>query len=258
MILKRHILISALVLVVYLLIPTLGKTEASLAAQDYQDYASSKFASSNYNELVRSGIEAFHSGDYDVAQNSLYKAFNSGCESPIVVFMLALINEYKESYYSSLEYYLLAQKNFEKANKGHRFSVTFNENYGRAMYHSGKTEEAMPFLKRAGKTTKSFWLLKLLGMLAYEKGDSLNAVSYLERAVRINSGDVDQAELVYIYGLLAKLFLYKGEKDGAHRYYQKVIELDPNNADAQQFMRGIEKSYRDQKTLDLMDVLKES
>ena len=256
--LRRQFIVFVVFLTSCLVFASTSKAEDPTAAEDYQAYASSSFASSNYNSLVKAGMEAFHSGEYDVAQTSLYKAFNMGCESPIVLFMLALINEYKESYYSALEYYQMAQKAFKKANQNHRFNLSFNENYGRAMYYSGKTTEAMPFLKKAGKTTKSFWLLKLLGMLAYEKGDTLNAVSYFERAVRVNSKDVNQSELVYIYTLLAKLFLYKGEKDGAHRYYQKALELDPQNPEAQQFMRSIEKSYRDQKMLDVMDVLKEA
>lgn len=236
---------------------TLPTQASTIASQDYSAYLSSKHSSTNWDSLVKSGMEAFHSGDYDIAQKSLYKAFNKGCKSPILIFMLALISEYNQAYYSSLDYYQMAKKGFKSSNKGHRYHKSFNENYGRAMYYSGKKDEAMPFLKKAGKRSKSFWLLKLLGMLSYEKGDTLNAVSYLERAVRVRSDDVTKQELVYIYSLLAKLFLYKGEKDGAHRYYQKVAELDPNHPEAKQYMQRIEKTYRDQKVNKMLEFLKD-
>jgi len=235
----------------------LQEARANMATDDYQAYLGSKYASASWNDYVTNGFEAFHSAEYDMAQTSLYKAFNKGCESPIVLFMLALISEYKQSYYSSLEYYKMAEKAFKNSNSNHRFSETFNENYGRALYYSGKKNEAMPILKKAGKKSKSYWLLKLLGLMAYEEGDALNALSYLERAVRVKSDDVTKEELVYIYGLLGKLFLHKGESDGAHRYYQKVIELDPNNPEAKQFMNGIERSYQNKQMMDLMDKMQD-
>lgn len=227
--------------------------QSSLFQQDYQAYASSKHASSNWNSLVKSGMEAYHEGNFDVAQKSLYKAFNAGCESPIVIFMLALLNEHKMAYYSALDYYKMAKKGFRKANKNHRFSKSFDENYGRALFYSGKQDEALPILKRAAKRTKSFWLLKLLGMLSFAQGDTLNAVSYFERAVRVKDSSVTKAELIFIYGLLAKLFLHKGEQAGAIRYYQKVLELDPNNAEARKYKSTIEKQYQQKKMLDMMD-----
>ncbi|MBU0507110.1 MAG: tetratricopeptide repeat protein [bacterium] len=226
---------------------------AATAAEDYQAYVKTRYASSEWNNFVKEGMESFHASNYDIAHNTLYKAFNKGCESPVVIFMLALLSEYKQSYYSALDYYKMAAKGFKKANKDHRYNKTFDENYGRALYYSGKTQEALPVLRKAAKTSKSYWLLKLLGMLAYEQGDTLNALSYLERAVRVRSTDVTKEELIYVYTLLGKLFLHKGEQDGAHRYYQKVIELDPNNPDAKKFMGIIEKTYRNKQMMELMD-----
>jgi len=234
------------------------QAQAGLAGLDIEEYETSKHASSQWNDLVKQGIEAYHSETYDIAQNMLYKAFNKGCRSPIVVFMLATILEYQQSYYSSLEYYKMAQKGFKKSNKKHRFNRTFNENYGRALYNSGKKQEALPILRKAAKKSKSYWLFKLLGMLSYEQGDTLNALSYLERAVRVKSKEVTKAELIFVYGLLGKLFLHKGEQDGAHRYYQKVIDLDPNNPEAKKFMGVIQKQYQNQKMQEVMEHLKDS
>lgn len=225
--------------------------------EDLAAYQGSKYASSKWDAHAKAGLEAFHTGNYDVAQNNLYKAFNSGCESPIVLFQLALINEYQKSFYSALEFYQMAKKGFESSNKNHRYNLEFYENYGRALYYSGKIAESLPILAKAGKSTKSFWLLKLLGMIAYEQGDTLNATSYFERAVRIQSSDVTREELIYIYGLLAKLFLVKGETDGAYRYYVKVLELDPNNRDAREYTKKINNSYQKDSTYKILEQLKE-
>lgn len=232
--------------------------QTNLAEQDYQDYLSSRYSSANWNAFVQEGMEAFHNEKYDIAQKSLYKAFNAGCESPVVLFMLALISEYQESFYSAIEYYQMAEKGFKKANRDHRFNQTFAENYGRALYHSGKKDEALPLLKHASKKTQSYWLLKLLGMLAYEQGDSQNALSYFERAIRVKTPDVTQTELVYIYTLLGRLFLQTGEQEGAMRSYMKVLELDPANAEAQQFKKALDRQYQQKKMMDVLDELKDT
>ena len=180
-----------------------------------------------------------------------------GCESPIILFQLALINESKGSYYSAIEYYQMAKKGFRSSHKSHRYHKTFNENYGRALYFSGKKAEALPLLKKAAKRSKSYWLLKLMGMMAYEDGDTLNAVSYLERAVRIPSSDVTTAELVYIYTLLGKLFLHKGEAGGAYRYYLKALELDPDNAEAKRYVHRLRQRKEQNKMQILMNKMGE-
>lgn len=251
-----HVFLFCLLSTAYCLLNT-SPTFAQTATDDYAAYHNSRYAANDWNDLVKTGIEAFHAEKYNEAQETLYKALNKGCESPIVLFMLALINEYNESYYSSLEYYKMAQKGCSKANQDHRYCENWDENYGRALYNSGKKEEALPLLTKAAKKTKSYWLLKMLGMMAYEKGDSLNAVSYFERAVRVNDPDVNTSELVYVYTLLGKLFLYKGETDGALRYFQKALELNPNADEARHYMTQIQKTYEQQKMLKMIEEMKE-
>lgn len=256
LILRQLIIITCLVLTPMLVRPHTAQAsliEAGLAAVDYTEYKASIYSSERWDTFVKKGMEAFHGDDYDSAQSLLYKAFNMGCESPIVLFQLALLNENKGNFYSALEYYQMAKKGFSKANKDHRYNKTFNENYGRALYLSGKKEEALPLLKNASKKTNSYWLLKLMGLISYEQGDTLNAVSYLERAVRIESAEVTSSELIFVYGLLGKLFLHKGETDGAYRYYKKVLELDPNNSEAKQQVGNIERIYNQQKIYKLME-----
>lgn len=231
--------------------------QATQASEDYAAYQSSPFVSEKWNDYVKEGMGSFHSGDYDMAQKNLYKAFNLGCESPIVLFQLALINEYQKSFYSALEFYQMAGAGFKKSNQDHRYAKTFNENYGRALYYSGKVDEAMPILLSAAKKSDSFWLLKMLGLIAYSKGDTLNATSYFERAVRVQSPEVTKDELVQMYSLLGRLFLNKGERDGAMRNYTKVIELDPNNKEAKDYVAKIRKTYEQDKMYKTIDNLKD-
>lgn len=214
---------------------------------DFSAYKKSKFAAGKFNDLVKNGIMAFHAQNYEIAYKNLFTAYNQGCQSPIVLFMLALISEYNESYFSAVEMYQLARKGFDVANQDHRFNTMFYENYGRALYFSGRVDEARPVLQKAAKKTKSFWLLKLMGMLAFDQGDTLNAVAYFERAVRISSPDVTSRELVDIYITLARLFDRQNEPDGAKRYYYQVLQIDPQNAEASQYMRGLEKKAANNK-----------
>jgi tetratricopeptide (TPR) repeat protein len=147
----------------------------------------------------------------------------------------------------------MAKNGFKSSNQDHRYNQTFNENYGRALYLSGKKDDALPLLRAAAKKSKSFWLLKMLGMMAFEESDTLNATSYFERAVRVQSPDVTKDELVYIYTLLGRLFLNKSERDGALRNYTKVIELDPTNKEAKDYISKIQKTYEQDKMMKTME-----
>lgn len=229
----------------------------TLSLADYADYSHSKFQKSDWDAYVKEGMGAFHAGDYEMAQKNLYKAFNLGCESPLLLFQLALISEFQKSWYSALEYYQMAGAGFKKAHKGHRYAKTFNENYGRALYYSGKKEDALPLLRAAARTTQSFWLLKMLGMMAFDEGDVDNAIVYLERSVSLQNAEVTRDELVTLYLILARLHLNKSERDTGQAYYSKVLQLDPNNAEAKRFMTGIQKSYEQDRMLKLMDQLKD-
>ena len=235
--------ILSLLLLLGLAVPVLAQDD--LATNDFQDYKSSRFASSKWDNFVQEGIKAFYDGHYDVAQANHNKAFSMGCQSPIVLFQLGLMHEYQRSYYSAFKFYDLAKSKFKEANGDHRYAQTFEENYGRALYDAGKVDEAVPMLQKAAKKSKSFWLLKLVGMIAFDQNDTLNATSYFERAVRIQSPDVTPSELVFIYTLLGRIYVNKGEKDGALRYYQKVLEFDPENKEANYVVSRLQKSYQE-------------
>lgn len=224
---------------------------------DYTAYLGTKFHSANWDEYVKEGMGAFQAGDYEMAQKNLYKAFNLGCESPLILFQLALINEFNKSWYSALEYYQMAKVGFKKANKNHRYAQTFDENYGRALYYSGKQAEAIPLLKAAARRTQSFWLLKMLGLMAYGEGATDEAIAYFGHAVQLQNPDIPKDELVTAYTILARMYLNKSERDTAAQYYTMALRLDPNHAEAKRFMTGIEKSYEQERMLKMMDQLKD-
>lgn len=239
---------------VFIFSPTV-RAQTELATQDFTEYQKSNFASSKWDNDVVVGMEAFHQEDYEKASQFLYRAFNKGCRSPIVLFQLALLYEYQESFYSALEYYEMAQKQFKLAHSNHRYNQSFFENYGRALYYSGKKDQAYPILKKIAQKTKSFWILKFMGMLSYEKGDTLNATAYFERAVRTK--DVPKDELVYIYSLLGKLYLAKNQSDGALRYYSKVLEIEPNHSEAKSYVQNVQKNHQQEKLINQVQEMME-
>lgn len=215
---------------------------ADTAKDDIADYQSSKYSSEKWDKFVTEGITAYHDEDYETAWKALYQAYGKGCRSPIVLFQLALIAESQENYSQALDLYREAKKGFGSANKTHRYAGILDENYARCLYLSGEVEEARELLEKAAKKSKSFWLLKMLGMMAYEKGDTLDATAYFERAVRLEGAS--HQELVAVYSLMGRLFMNKGEQDAALRYYSKVLELEPLNEEAQKFVQGINRAYQ--------------
>ncbi len=241
---------------VVLIFATAPAQAQEAAPTDYQAYKATAFANPKWDDAVKAGLEALEANQIDKALQNLNQAFTDGCRSPIVLFDLALIHEYQRSYYSAFQYYDLAREKFKQANTNHRYALTFDENYGRALYDAGRQSEAIPLLQKAAKKTQSFWLLKLVGMIAYDQGDTLNATSYFERAVRIESPEVTPPELVFIYTLLGRIFLNKGERDGSLRYYQKVLEFDAQNREAKFVVSRLQKSYEDDKMKSLLEDLK--
>lgn len=236
---------------------SISLADTSSFSEDYAAYKNSPFSSLKWDAEVQEGLKAYHEENYDLAQESLYAAFNKGCQSPIVLFQLALLSENKKSYYSAIEFYQMAKQNFQKANSTHRYANSFLENYGRALYLSGKTQEAIPLLFKAAKKSENYWLLKLVGMISFEQGDSLNAVSYFERAVRVKDENVTNQELIYMYTLLARLFAEKSEFDGATRYYRQVVDLDPTNQEANNFINGVRQHYDNKKFIERLKELGE-
>lgn len=234
---------ALLFLAVFFIIPCFSYADDK--SSDISDYQASKSANAKWDKAVEEGITAYHDDDYETAWKSLYQAYGKGCRSPIVLFQLALIAEMQENFSQSLDLYREAKKGFSTQNKTHRYASIVDENYARCLYMSGEEDAARELLEKAAKKSKSFWLIKMLGLIAYDRGDALEATAYFERAVRLEGATNN--ELISIYSLLAKLFINKGEQDAALRYYSKVLELDPQNQEAQQFVQGLNRAY--QKTL---------
>ncbi|MBI4411159.1 MAG: tetratricopeptide repeat protein [Deltaproteobacteria bacterium] len=233
--------LTLLSLVIILFLPGLANTQTaspptSYAAEDYKDYKKSPHTSPEWDSFVQEGFQMLDRQDTENTIEFLRKAVGLGCQSPLVYFKLALSYEALGSHYSAVQYYEQAKAQFSKANTDHRYNRTFDENYGRALYMMGQTEKALSHLEKAAKSSESFWLLKLLGDLALSKDDTLTATAYYERALRSNDPDLTAEARLDLVLTLARMYAKQDQKDGAKRYYQKVLEIDPNNQEAQKYL----------------------
>ena len=213
-----------------------GVAITSYAVADYKDYKKSSHTSPEWDPFVQEGFEALDRQDTQSTIEFLRKAVGLGCQSPLVYFKLGLSYEALGSHYSAVQYYEQAKAQFAKSNTDHRYNRTFDENYGRALDIKEKKKKSLPILEQAAKKSDSFWLLKLLGQMAHSKGDHLSATAYFERALRSADPDLTPEEKIYLTLQLARIYGNRNETDGAKRYYEKVLELDPNNQEARDYL----------------------
>lgn len=213
-----------------------GSPLASYAAEDYKDYKKSPFVSPEWDSFVQEGFQALDRQDAENTIEFLRKAVGLGCQSPLVYFKLGLSYEALGSYYSAVQYYELAKGQFVKSNIDHRYNRTFDENYGRALYLMGQKEKALPILEKGAKSSESFWVLKLLGDVAFSKEDLPTAVAYYERALKSNDPDLTSESRLDLALTLARTYAKQNLTDGAKRYYEKVLELDPANREARDYL----------------------
>ncbi|OGQ06722.1 MAG: hypothetical protein A3G32_05725 [Deltaproteobacteria bacterium RIFCSPLOWO2_12_FULL_40_28] len=209
--------------------------DTSYARQDYEAYQKSPFHSTAWDESVREGFENFDREDLTSTIEFLKRATAAGCESPLVYFKLALSFEGLGSYYSASQHYQMAKQQFKKANKTHRYAISYEENYGRLLWSMGETNKALEVLDRSTRKNAAPWVLKLLGNYYINQGEHLKATSYLERLMRMNNNELSVEEYIDINLKLARLYLSQGQDEAAQRYYQRILEVDPNHAEARHF-----------------------
>lgn len=209
---------------------------STYAREDFEAYKKSPFANPQWDPFVKEGFEAMDRQDIQSSVEFLRKAINVGCQSPLVYFKMALGYESFGSYYSAIQYYELAQKQFKQANQNHRYAQTFDENYGRALYLMGKQPEAVSILEKASRKNDTPWVLKLLGDIYMEQEDLLSATAYYERLLRHKDSGLTDQERIAINLLLARLYLKQGEKEAAQRYYEQILAIDPAHQEAHDFV----------------------
>lgn len=223
------------------------------AAEDYKAYKNSPFSAREWDPLVKEGFEAMDRQDMQTSIEFLRKAANLGCQSPIVFFKLALGYESQGSYYSAIQYYELALGAFKKANKKHRYWKSFDENYGRALYMMGEMNKAIPILEKAAKNSTTPWVLKLLGQHYLSQKDQLKATAYFERLTQLQDHGLTIVEQLQINIDLARLYAAQDEEGAAKRYYERVLQLDPNNREARDFLKKGERQQSFEKLFEILD-----
>lgn len=100
-----------------------------------------------------------------------------------------------------------------------------------------------------GVQTNSFDYQQKKAKQAVEKGNIAEAIAYYEKAIRLDSTNVD-ARME-----LADLYCENGEKDGAKVMYMEVIRIDASNVDA---YRGLIDLYEQEGNTDAIILLAQS
>lgn len=233
-----------------------AKAEEALttyAAIDYGDYLDSPFTNPQWDPFVQEGFEAFDHNDIVTTIEFLRRSITLGCQSPIVLFKLALSYESQGSYYSSIQYYDLAKEQFRKSNSHHRYWKMFNENYGRALYMMGQTDRAIPFLEQAVGQNPSYWIFKLLGQITLARGDVGKAASYYGQASQMDDPANTINEQLDMGLQLARTYKSRNDLETTQKYYEWVLKVDPNNREASDFLRSQKKNDSLEKALQVFE-----
>ncbi len=233
--------------------PSKSSSSDPLLNTDLDTYYKSTFKNATWDEMVESGMKAYHSNDTETAYTSLFHAVNKGCESPLVLFMLGTASEARGNFYSAVDYYQMAKRQFNLSHSIHRFAKMVNESLARALIQSGNELEGYQLLEQSTKHNPSFWSLKMLGLNASAKNDIPSALSYFERALRATDSDTSVSEILELYLIQGRLFLKNNESEGATRSYQKALEIDPQNQEALMILSRSNKSQDSSQLLQMIE-----
>ncbi len=105
------------------------------------------------------------------------------------------------------------------------------EDLGIALFNSGKISEAEKKFQELIDTEKSESAWYYLGLAAFSRGNTKQAMALFSKAIEINS---ENADLWYYKGLAA---MYSNENEIAKHCLQKALELDPSLVEAQDFLK---------------------
>lgn len=203
--------------------------------QDMEAYLKSPFNNAKWDPFVKEGFEALDRQDVQTAIEFLRKATTLGCQSPLVFFKMALAYEASGSYYTAVQYYELAREKMALTHPEHRYQKTFDENYGRALYLLGRRDEAVALLEKADSS--SYWILKLLGNAATERGEPAKAAAYYERVANLPGVNLSPAEQTELFITIARLYRKQDNKESAKGAYRKALATDPANAEAKAYLK---------------------
>ena len=229
------------------------KPPQKYADEDFAAYSASPFANPKWDPFVKEGFVAFDKEDLPTTIEFLRKVVQLGCTSPLVYFKLALSYEAQGSYYSAIQYYELAKAAFEKGNRDHRYFEQFDENYGRAFFMLGQKDKALAQFEKVVRKRDVGWILKLLLEHHLAKEDYLKALPYFERLMNLPDSPLTVADKVNFNLTYARYYFNLKEVESGERYYRKVLELDPQNAEAANYFKAKEGNERNKKLLESIE-----
>lgn len=230
-----------------------AKPAQKYAEEDYATYTASPFANPKWDPFVKEGFAAFDKEDLPTTIEFLRKVVQLGCASPLVYFKLALSYEAQGSYYSAIQYYELAKAAFEKGNRDHRYFEQFDESFGRALYMLGQKDKALAQFEKVVRKRDVGWILKMLAEHHLAKEDYLKSLPYVERLMILPDSPLTNEEKVNIQLTYARYYFGQNETPSGERYYRKVLELDPQNAEAGNYFKAKEGNERNKKLLETME-----
>jgi tetratricopeptide (TPR) repeat protein len=202
---------------------------------DYNYYKKYGRTSKAWNDLVKKGFEAYDQQDCEKTVSFLKEAITAGCNDPIVLFKLAACSELTGSYYSAAQYYKQAEDPLKILSPPHRYQKDFYEAYGRTLLLNKKTDEALPYLTKAGEIgTPSFELYYLLGELLFSKQQNQAAVSYFNKALSQPHESASPNQLARVYGALGRSYLELKDWEKAIQYLDSALKYAPTDNDLQQ------------------------
>jgi len=200
----------------------------------------------NVKELIGNIQNQSKPGDPGRQTLGIYYLQNSRIADAIAEFDLIVTawpDDYKSRYYLALAYEEAGQQekaleNFKLINEDSEYFTNSRIHIVYILSDSGKEAEGIEVLQKAIKAKKdegSFYLI--LASIYEEKSDFKKAISTFQEGIKYNERDT---ELHFRFGAILDK---SGDKQGGIVQMKKVLEIDPNHADA---LNYIGYSYADE------------
>ncbi len=222
-------------------------------SEDYQFYRKHGHHSKAWDEYVEQGFAAYDRQDCNEAAKYLKEAISRQAQDALVYFKLAVCSELMDSPYTAMQYYQLAQEKLQTLPAVHHYQKDIFENYGRALFKSGKEEEAMPYLTRAAVVgTPSFALYYMVGSLFGKKNDWNAAVEYFQKALTQDTTQIEPKLLSQVYYEVAKVYFEAKDYQQTSTMIDKALQLDPTNENAVKLKRSVNTGLQQKSMVEML------
>lgn len=213
---------------------------SAFAEADWDDYQKSGHTNIKWDDFVRAGFSAFDSGNLGSSEMFLQRAIARGCNDGLVFMKIGLYYESQANYQKALDYFQKANKKLPTQYPKNKNTEEVGEAVGRSLYLMGKTEESIPYLKQTLEKGENFMALYFLGQISRTKGDYPTAINYFERSLKAdhprNFASVDLLIMIE----LGKGYYELKDVDTSLTWWNRILEVQPNNQTALSYKNKIE------------------